>query len=181
MVPDGDGTAAAADQRLQLRALQDVRHHGPVPGHHLGAARRRRRAAVRRDVVQTAERLQIADRRLTQRCTSSWCCNVAESEAEMQRARGAGRGGGAPRQINNADWKTRRSSAPKSPRLPHRRAGHCGARQLAQLARGGHEPPPVRRRRSPADHGVLARPRPHRHLLLPQSRHRRDDQREFRR
>ena len=36
--------AAAADQRLELRALQDVRHHGPVRRHHLGAARRRRRA-----------------------------------------------------------------------------------------------------------------------------------------
>ena len=34
--------AAAADQRLQLRALQDVRHHGSVPGHHLGAAGGRR-------------------------------------------------------------------------------------------------------------------------------------------
>ncbi len=28
----------------QLRALQDLRHHGPLPDHHLGAARGRRRA-----------------------------------------------------------------------------------------------------------------------------------------
>ena len=27
----------AADQRVELRPLQDVRHHGPVPGHRLGA------------------------------------------------------------------------------------------------------------------------------------------------
>ena len=40
----------AADQRVELRALQDVRHHGSLPDHRLGAARRRRRAALRRDV-----------------------------------------------------------------------------------------------------------------------------------
>ena len=50
MVDAGDGTQDAADQRVELRALQDVRHHGPVPDHRLGAARRRRRAAVRRHV-----------------------------------------------------------------------------------------------------------------------------------
>ena len=42
--------AAPADQRVELRPLQDVRHHGSVPGDHLGPARRRRRAAVRRHV-----------------------------------------------------------------------------------------------------------------------------------
>ena len=45
------GHAAPADQRVELRALQDVRHHGPVPGDHLGAARGRRRTAVRRPVT----------------------------------------------------------------------------------------------------------------------------------
>ena len=50
MVDDGDGAQAAADQRVELRALQDLRHHGSVPDHRLGPARRRRRAAVRRDV-----------------------------------------------------------------------------------------------------------------------------------
>ena len=49
--------AAAADQRVELRALQDVRHHGSVSGHHLGAARRRRRAAVRRHVTVRAAAL----------------------------------------------------------------------------------------------------------------------------
>ena len=38
--------AAAADQRVELRALQDVRHHGSLPGDHLGAAGRRRRASI---------------------------------------------------------------------------------------------------------------------------------------
>ena len=38
--------AAPADQRVELRALQDVRHHGSLRRHHLGAARRRRRSAV---------------------------------------------------------------------------------------------------------------------------------------
>src|SRR5262245_38117276 len=32
--------AAASDQCVELRALQDVRHHGPVRGHHVGPARR---------------------------------------------------------------------------------------------------------------------------------------------
>ena len=50
MVDAGDGTKQAADQRLELRPLQDVRHHGSLPDHRLGAARGRRRAAVRRHV-----------------------------------------------------------------------------------------------------------------------------------
>jgi electron-transferring-flavoprotein dehydrogenase len=33
-------------QLRQLRALQDLRHHGPVPDHHLGAAGRGRRAEL---------------------------------------------------------------------------------------------------------------------------------------
>ena len=45
-----DGRAAPADQRIELRALQDVRHHGPLSGDYVGAAGRRRRAAVRRHV-----------------------------------------------------------------------------------------------------------------------------------
>ncbi len=40
----------AADQLHQLRALQDLRHHGPLPDHQLGAARGRRRSELRRDV-----------------------------------------------------------------------------------------------------------------------------------
>ncbi len=47
---DADGHAAPADQRRQLRSLQDVRHHGPLSGDHLGAARRRGRPAVQRHV-----------------------------------------------------------------------------------------------------------------------------------
>ena len=43
---------AAADQRVELRPLQDVRHHGPVRRDHLGRARRRRRAAVPGDVKE---------------------------------------------------------------------------------------------------------------------------------
>ncbi len=50
MLTNADGTQAAADQRVELRALQDVRHHGSVPGHHVGAARGWRRSAVRRAV-----------------------------------------------------------------------------------------------------------------------------------
>ncbi len=35
---------------FQLRALQNLRHHGPLPDHHLGPTRGRRRAELRRDV-----------------------------------------------------------------------------------------------------------------------------------
>ena len=38
--------SAAPDQRLELCALQDVRHHGSVPGHHLGPAGRWGWAAI---------------------------------------------------------------------------------------------------------------------------------------
>ena len=41
---------AHSPQRIQLRALQDVRHHGPLPDHHLGTARGRRRTQLRRHV-----------------------------------------------------------------------------------------------------------------------------------
>ncbi|PYR95446.1 MAG: electron transfer flavoprotein [Acidobacteria bacterium] len=40
-----------ADQRVELRPLQNVRHHGPVPDHRLGAAGRGRGTPVRRHVI----------------------------------------------------------------------------------------------------------------------------------
>ena len=52
IVHDAAGHPPPADQRLELRALQDVRHHGSLPGHHLGAARGRRRSAVQRHVEE---------------------------------------------------------------------------------------------------------------------------------
>ena len=48
--PGGADGPPAADQRLELRALQDLRHHGPLPDHHLGAARGRRRPELLPDV-----------------------------------------------------------------------------------------------------------------------------------
>ncbi len=42
IVREADGTQAPADQRVELRALQDVRHHGSLPGDHLGPAGGRR-------------------------------------------------------------------------------------------------------------------------------------------
>src|ERR1700739_3391725 len=54
----GDGGAGEPAQwqtnqpeSVELRALQDVRHRGPLPDHHLGASRGRRRAQLRRDVM----------------------------------------------------------------------------------------------------------------------------------
>ena len=41
---------ALPDQRAELRALQDLRHQGPQPEHHLGLPRGRRRSELRGDV-----------------------------------------------------------------------------------------------------------------------------------
>jgi electron-transferring-flavoprotein dehydrogenase len=38
IIRETGAATASADQRLELRALQDVRHHGPVSSHHMGAA-----------------------------------------------------------------------------------------------------------------------------------------------
>ncbi len=55
------GRPETAHQRLQLRALQDVRHHGSVSDHRLGAARGRGGTPVRRHVTLTrAQRVQAA-------------------------------------------------------------------------------------------------------------------------
>ena len=44
--PRAGPAAQAADQRVQLRPLQDVRHHGSLSGHHLGAAGGWRRSSI---------------------------------------------------------------------------------------------------------------------------------------
>ena len=49
------GRGPAADQLHELRALQDLRHHGPLPDHHLGAAARRRRPRLHGNVSATAD------------------------------------------------------------------------------------------------------------------------------
>ena len=50
------GRAAAADQRPELRPLQDLRHQGPDPEHQLGHARRRRRPELPEHVACSARR-----------------------------------------------------------------------------------------------------------------------------
>ena len=45
------GHRAPADQRPELRPLQDLRHQGPDAEHRLGHSRRRRRPELRRDVM----------------------------------------------------------------------------------------------------------------------------------
>src|SRR5688500_4445585 len=52
--------AAAADQRVELRALQDVRHHGPVRRDYLGAAGGGRRSSIQWDVSSTTKVTKIA-------------------------------------------------------------------------------------------------------------------------
>ena len=43
--------AALRHQRAELRPLQDMRHQGPGAEHHMGSARRRRRAELSQHVI----------------------------------------------------------------------------------------------------------------------------------
>src|SRR5207249_2151359 len=51
--------AQAADQRVQLRPLQDLRHRRSLPDHYLGHARGRRRAGLQTPVIHGARRLDF--------------------------------------------------------------------------------------------------------------------------
>jgi hypothetical protein len=51
-----DDVRAPADQRAELRALQDLRHQGPDPEHRLGHAGGRRRAELQRHVTRPRRR-----------------------------------------------------------------------------------------------------------------------------
>ena len=55
----GGGQAALRHQRAELRPLQNLRHQGPQPEHHLGAARRRRRAELPEYVICTSRRIDL--------------------------------------------------------------------------------------------------------------------------
>src|SRR5207249_11199197 len=50
--------AAPADQRAELRALQDLRHQGPAAEHRLGRARGRRRTQLPEHVAHASAILQ---------------------------------------------------------------------------------------------------------------------------
>ena len=52
---------ATADQRVELRPLQDVRHHGSVSNHRLGSARGRRGAELRRHVARIGRAETVSD------------------------------------------------------------------------------------------------------------------------
>ena len=56
----GGRRAALRDQRAELRPLQDLRHQGSEPEHHLGAARRRRRAELSEHVTCVVNRARPA-------------------------------------------------------------------------------------------------------------------------
>ena len=65
--------ASAADQRLELRPLQDLRHHGSLSDHRLGAAGGRRRAAVRGHVAIRAAKSQHSNpNRLAVIASGAW-------------------------------------------------------------------------------------------------------------
>src|SRR5487761_625688 len=55
----GGGPAALCHQRAELRPLQDLRHQGPEPEHHLGAARRRRRTELSEYVIKHCETILL--------------------------------------------------------------------------------------------------------------------------
>ena len=70
-VPNDHRRRAAADQRPELRALQDLRHQGPDAEHRLGHARRRRRAELRRHVMGAAP-LALVRGAIEPRTASAW-------------------------------------------------------------------------------------------------------------
>src|SRR5262249_27796664 len=49
------GRDQAAHQRIELRALQDLRHRRSIPDHHMGDARGRRRAELQEPVTPNAK------------------------------------------------------------------------------------------------------------------------------
>ena len=55
---------------VELRALQDLRHRRPVPDHHLGPARRRRRSELRRHVAPKSMWGRVSDRPVERSSTS---------------------------------------------------------------------------------------------------------------
>ena len=57
----GSRQSALCDQRAELRPLQDVRHQGSEPKHHLGAARGRRRAELPEYVSSVVDLAPVSD------------------------------------------------------------------------------------------------------------------------
>ena len=78
--------AAAADQRVELRALQDLRHHGPVRRHHLG--RRRKGAAARSTTACKSAEAEV--RRPKLRMTSRLAVHWRKRRRGLRRSPGIG-------------------------------------------------------------------------------------------
>ena len=156
---------ASADQCVQLRALQDVRHHGSLPGDHLGAARGWRRASVQWHVINS----QLPNPNSQNGSGfASWELGVGNWEL---RATGRERmalvvGEEGP----GRDDCCARLSADQRAR-PHTALACRGPRAFRRH----------RRVRPATGHGLLARPHSDRHVLLPPAWHRRHHQRKLRR
>ena len=82
--------APAADQRAELRALQDLRHQGSAAEHRLGRARGRRRAQLPEHVIRPRR-----PRRAAASCPSR-SPGSAGSPGSPGSGRSPGRAGGAP-------------------------------------------------------------------------------------
>ena len=76
-----DDEAAAADQRAELRALQDLRHQGPEAEHRLGRARGRRRPELPEHVAQLT---QSCERARSTRCSPRAAAQETASRLPVQ-------------------------------------------------------------------------------------------------
>ena len=135
----------AADQRLQLRALQDLRHHGS------------------RTASSRGWRPKAAKARSTTACDRRRPTDDAPAGPEWQHS-----------------WR-KRAQVALIAGLGAPLLGALGAHAALDASRAPSTSTAIDRGRRTAHRGVLARPHPARHVLLPRSRHRRHDQRELRR
>ncbi len=132
--------AAVPDQRDELRALQDLRHQGPGAEHHVGAARRRRRARTTpgcsrcgdgrlRGTARVAAPARGPARRDAASIARRVACISSRAEGRVAASRTARRCARATARARGSSRPTAASGARRGSR-PARRAGFARAAAL---------------------------------------------------
>ena len=126
-----DRRAAAADQRAELRALQDLRHQGPDAEHRLGGARGRRRAQLSEHVSgEPASAAIERGSRQWRSATARWSLGGCGAAALAAASASAGAGAAPPVAATPAGGEQAAGSRQRPPvrRLSGRPAGPAIAR-----------------------------------------------------
>ncbi len=125
-VKTDDGERPPADQRAELRALQDLRHQGSDAEHRLGHAGGRRRAELRRDVSSRTAPCRRSDRGTTgcevRRHALLHCRPPGESPPTLQ--------------VSGPPKAKPRCSKPRSNAQAKGLANACGMAGVTSLERG---------------------------------------------